>query len=272
MDCREIHNHREPYLDKQLDAAKCQEVDAHLSACPCCQKAYEAQRAFLSVLKRLAQNCGCAAPQELRGRIVQCLITPTEHTEFKPLRKPLVLPRMGWLIGMAASIMIAFGGVLAYNMACINGHCKIATAAEQEYDKIVSGAHSYLAKGNDPQALTAAIKAKLPEFPGLPNLAKYDLTPVQCGLVTLGSLPEGVFVEYQSPKGDDPLTLMMVKTPESSKAPEVEGKTGKYNLSIREKHSICSWHCKKSGLLYVLVTRRQQQNGDPLEIAEVASN
>jgi hypothetical protein len=176
---------------------------------------------------------------------------------------------MGWLVGLAATIMLSFGAVLAYQMACIHHACPIATAAEQEYDKIISGAHSYLAKGNDPQVLLTAIKEKLPEFPGLPNLAKYNLTPMQCGLVKLANLPEGVFVEYQTSTGSEPLTLMMVKTPESSNSPEVEGKSGKYHLSIRPEHSICSWHCKKSGLLYVMVARRQQN--DPLAIAEVAS-
>lgn len=271
MNCSDIRNHCHPYLDKQLDAAKSQEVDTHLSACPCCEQAYEAERAFLSVLKKLTQNCGCVAPANLRGRITESLTTPTTHVEFKALPKPLALPRVGWLIGMAASIMLGFGALLGYQMLCVNGMCPIMIAAEQEHEKIVSGAHSFLAKNSDPKVLTEAIQKELPEFSSLPNLAKYDLTPIQCGLVTLANLPQGVFVEFTGPGGGEPLTLMMVKTESSSKAPVVaEKKSAKYHLAIREQHTVCSWHCQKSGLLYVLVSRRQQ--GDSLEIAEVASN
>jgi hypothetical protein len=271
MNCSEIKNHCHPYLDRQLDAAQCQEVDAHLSACPCCQKAFEAQRAFLVVLKKLTQTCAGAAPADLRGRISQSLIAGHAQPEFKPLKKPLALPRMGWLVGMAASLMLGFSALLAYQMLCIDGACPIVIAAEQEHEKIVSGARAVLAKDNDPKLLTAAIQKQLPEFPGLPNLAKYDLTPTECGLVKLAHLPQGVFVRYVGPGGGEPLTLMMVKTPDSSNAPVVaEKQSSKYHLAIREQHTVCSWHCKKSGLLYVLVTRRQQ--GDSLAIAEVASN
>src|ERR1041384_6679630 len=119
MNCGDIKNHCHPYLDQQLDAAKSQQVDAHLAACPCCKQLYEAQRSFLSVLKRLTQNCGHVAPTELRGRIAQSLLTRAEHIDFKPLPRPVALPRVGWLVGLAASIMIGFGVVLAYQMACI---------------------------------------------------------------------------------------------------------------------------------------------------------
>jgi len=273
VNCSETQNQCHPYLDKQLNAATSQEVDAHLQACPCCQKAYEAQRAFLSVLKKLTQNCGFAAPEQLRGRITQSLAAGHEQLEFKPLPRPVKLPRMGWLIGLAASIMVGFGVILAAQMACINGRCPIAMAAEQEHERIINGGHSFWAKDSDPQRLNAAIREHLPElhateFPNIPNLAKYELTPTQCGRIVLANLPEGVFVQYAAAGGGDPLTLMMVQTPNSSQAPEVEHKSAKYHMSISERHTVCSWHCQKSGLLYVLVTRRH----DSLEIAEVASN
>jgi hypothetical protein len=276
MNCSEIKNHCHPYLDRQLDAAQCQEVDAHLSACPCCQKAFEAQRTFLVVLKKLTQTCAGAAPADLRGRISQSLIAGHAQPEFKPLKKPLALPRMGWLVGMAASLMLGFSALLAYQMLCIDGACPIVIAAEQEHEKIVSGARAVLAKDSDAKKLTAAIQAQLPAFPGLPNLAKYNLTPTECGLVNLpplqkttGNKSSGVFVRYVGSGDGEPLTLMMFDTNDSSRAPVVD-KEAKYHMAIREKHTVCSWRCKKSGLLYVLVTRRQQ--GDSLAIAEFASN
>ena len=189
MNCSDIKNQCHSYLDKQLNAAICQEVDAHLQVCPCCQKAYESQRAFLMVLKRLTQNCGFAAPEQLRGRISESLTNGGEHIEFKPLKRPAVLPHMGWLIGLAATIMFGFGAILATQMF---GHvCPIVVAAEREHEKIVSGEHTFLAKDSDPQNLLAAIQKTHPEFTSVPNLAKYDLTPTQCGLVKLADLPEG---------------------------------------------------------------------------------
>lgn len=67
MNCEELSRWVGPLLDGELDARNTAEVQAHLAACPGCQRRYEAQQSLSSNLRRL--DLAYAAPASLRNRI-----------------------------------------------------------------------------------------------------------------------------------------------------------------------------------------------------------
>ena len=67
MNCEELSRWIGPLLDGELDARNTAEVQAHLAACPGCERRYEAQQALSSNLRRL--DLAYAAPVSLRQRI-----------------------------------------------------------------------------------------------------------------------------------------------------------------------------------------------------------
>ena len=67
MNCEELSRWIGPLLDGELDARNTAEVQAHLAACPGCERRYQAQQALSSNLRRL--DLAYAAPVSLRNRI-----------------------------------------------------------------------------------------------------------------------------------------------------------------------------------------------------------
>lgn len=71
MTCEEVGRWIGPLLDGELDARNSAEVQAHIAACPACQRRYETQAALSSSLRRL--DLAYAAPESLRRRIAAAL-------------------------------------------------------------------------------------------------------------------------------------------------------------------------------------------------------
>lgn len=71
MNCQEMSRWIGPLLDGELDVKNTADVQAHLAACPACQRRYEAQQALSSNLRRA--DLVYAAPDSLRQRIVLAL-------------------------------------------------------------------------------------------------------------------------------------------------------------------------------------------------------
>jgi len=67
MNCEAVGRWLDPLLDGELDSKNTVEVQAHLDACPECQRRYEAKRAVSVNLRRL--DVGYIAPESLRARI-----------------------------------------------------------------------------------------------------------------------------------------------------------------------------------------------------------
>ena len=56
MNCEELSRWIGPLLDGELDARNTAEVQAHLAACPGCQRRHEAQRSLSSNLRRSVRS------------------------------------------------------------------------------------------------------------------------------------------------------------------------------------------------------------------------
>jgi mycothiol system anti-sigma-R factor len=67
MDCVEIQERLEQFVDRELSTAEAAEVQAHLDACPPCVQMYH----FETGMRRLVRRACCeAAPESLRARIL----------------------------------------------------------------------------------------------------------------------------------------------------------------------------------------------------------
>ena len=67
MNCEEIKNLMDAYLDAELDPVTSQKVEQHLRDCPKCEQAYEVETAMAHAISRAAPYY--KAPPELRERI-----------------------------------------------------------------------------------------------------------------------------------------------------------------------------------------------------------
>ena len=67
MNCEEIKNLMDAYLDGELDPITSQKVEQHLPDCPKCEQAYEMETAMAHAISQAAPYY--KAPLELRERI-----------------------------------------------------------------------------------------------------------------------------------------------------------------------------------------------------------
>ena len=67
MNCQEIKNLMDAYLDGELDPVTSQKVEQHLRECPKCEQAYEVETAMAHAISQAAPYY--KAPLELRERI-----------------------------------------------------------------------------------------------------------------------------------------------------------------------------------------------------------
>ena len=67
MNCEEIKNLMDAYLDGELDPITSQKVEEHLRDCPKCEQAYEVEAAMAHAISQAAPYY--KAPLELRERI-----------------------------------------------------------------------------------------------------------------------------------------------------------------------------------------------------------
>ena len=82
MDCEEIRNLANAYLDGELPPASRAEFDMHLAGCAHCREEIEASRAFISRLK--AGVSYFEAPPRLTTRMAQRLASVGGVVRFSP--------------------------------------------------------------------------------------------------------------------------------------------------------------------------------------------
>ena len=119
MNCEEIKNLMDAYLDGELDPVTSQKVEQHLRGCPKCEQAYEVETAMADAISQAAPYY--KAPLELRERIQVSLreamgaSTSRGAAEERPLpvRRPETVQRRAifdtpwnWL-ALAAAIVLA---------------------------------------------------------------------------------------------------------------------------------------------------------------------
>ena len=119
MNCEEIKNLMDAYLDGELDALTSQRVEQHLRDCPKCEQAYEVETAMAHAISQAAPYY--KAPLELRERIQvslrEAVGTPTRRGSAAagplPVRRPEGVRRgvffdMPWnWLALAAAIVLA---------------------------------------------------------------------------------------------------------------------------------------------------------------------
>lgn len=119
MNCEEIKNLMDAYLDGELDPVTSQKVEQHLRDCQTCEQAYEVETAMAHAISRAAPYY--KAPLELRERIQVSLreaigVTTNRSPAGKdplPVRRPEAVRRgvffdMPWnWLALAAAIVLA---------------------------------------------------------------------------------------------------------------------------------------------------------------------
>ena len=119
MNCEEIKNLMDAYLDGELDPITSQKVEQHLPDCPKCEQAYEVETAMAHAISRAAPYY--KAPPELRERIQSSLreaigVTMSRGAAAEdplPVRRPEAVRRgvffdMPWnWLALAAAIALA---------------------------------------------------------------------------------------------------------------------------------------------------------------------
>ena len=119
MNCEEIKNLMDAYLDGELDPITSQKVEQHLRDCPKCEQAYEVETAMAHAISRAAPYY--KAPPELRERIQVSLREAIGATSNRraagggplPVRRPEAVRRgvffdMPWnWLALAAAIAVA---------------------------------------------------------------------------------------------------------------------------------------------------------------------
>jgi mycothiol system anti-sigma-R factor len=119
MNCDEIKNLMDAYLDGELDPITSQKVEQHLRDCPKCEQAYEVETAMAHAISQAAPYY--KAPPELRERIQvslrEAIGVPTSRgaaaEDPLPVRRPEAVRRgvffdMPWnWLALAAAIVLA---------------------------------------------------------------------------------------------------------------------------------------------------------------------
>jgi len=126
MNCQEIADLMDGYLDGELDALTSQKIEQHLRDCPKCEQAYEVETAMAHAISQAAPYY--KAPLELRERIQvslrEAIGAPTSRgaagAGLLPVRRPEAVRRsvffdMPWnWLALAAAIVLA--AIIASNL------------------------------------------------------------------------------------------------------------------------------------------------------------
>jgi mycothiol system anti-sigma-R factor len=115
MNCEEIANLMDGYLDGELDPITNQKIEEHLRDCPGCEQAYQAQSALVRAIGSAAPYY--KAPVELRERIRSSLRDEigviarrngTRGSQVLRTQKRSIFSEMPWnWLGLAAAIILA---------------------------------------------------------------------------------------------------------------------------------------------------------------------
>lgn len=115
MNCEEIANLMDGYLDGELDALTSQKIEQHLRDCPGCEQAYQAQSALVRMIGSAAPYY--KAPGELRERIrsslrdeigVMARRNGTRGSQVLRTQKRSVFTEVPWnWLALAAAIILA---------------------------------------------------------------------------------------------------------------------------------------------------------------------
>lgn len=112
--CSDIDPLLTPYVDGETPEVEQARVEAHLGACPPCQRHADAEQAARTVLRAHASGLIVPAPSALRAR---CTGSARHARAWSSGRLVAFARRTSWPVALAATLVLALGGVLAYGLA-----------------------------------------------------------------------------------------------------------------------------------------------------------
>jgi|GEM_PF-7129341 len=266
MDCTDARKHCQPFLDRELDGARVNDFEAHLTKCNDCAERVASQRAFNSLMKKVLANS--SAPATLRNGVlsrlqesVDALSNPVPIRPHKNNGVPFA-PVRG-TVAAAACFMVMLGGMLGLQSAAVQSKCAMIREMQHEHANIVSGNRK-----PDEHKVTLAEMQKAAAAYQIdftpPNLDKCELHPQSWGLVKM-SVANGIFVKYVNDQGwSEAMTLMALNTAD---LPKTEKRDDFYCATYGGDTVVC-WKRTDKGPLYVLVTKQAVEKA--LETAAAA--
>ncbi len=121
--CRDIELLVTPFVDGETTPHQQEDVTRHLGACPPCQNEVTAQQTVRGVLRARAPQLVASAPETLRTRCAALAASakapsPVEGSAPATHGRVLAFPqRVSWPLAMAATLVLAVAGALAYGIA-----------------------------------------------------------------------------------------------------------------------------------------------------------
>jgi len=110
MDCKQIKNLLNPYIDGMLTEDVSRQIKKHISSCPDCRKEYIAMKEVISSLNMLASK-PVTAPASLT-RNIMATITREEHkiqsSWLEKIKKSIIIPKLSFrFVGSAVATTAA---------------------------------------------------------------------------------------------------------------------------------------------------------------------
>jgi hypothetical protein len=275
MNCSDVKKHCQAFLDKQLEAATAQAVEAHIAECPCCSRCIESEKSFHSLLKK----CVCRAENttflaDLKNRIVAKLensLAPSAAASANVVQLPHPFSRRALRgpVAAAAAIMLGFSGLVGFQATCLIRQCPIVVAAQHSHDDIVAGAAPVSSVSMNSADITLAANSMMKQG-CVPEGKHCDLNAVKCGPIKLKDFGEGVYVQYEKCRcsSKDPVTLLVLNS-KNLPGGEAISSENKMRVATHSNHRIVSWKNEANGLTYILVTKLPVD--EAVQIAQVAS-
>jgi anti-sigma factor RsiW len=132
--CTHVRTLTTPFVDGELDPATRDRVDAHLASCPACRALVDQERAARTLLTARRERLREAAPPRLHARIAG--LARAERARAGRAR------RVAGALPLAASLLLAVGGMLVYGLLGSGGRALAGQLALDHYKcvHIVGGA------------------------------------------------------------------------------------------------------------------------------------
>jgi anti-sigma factor RsiW len=153
MNCEEVSQFLDAYLDRELEAGQQFELEQHLSGCLDCRALLEQQREFIGFFKANAPYY--KAPSELRVRIQRR--AETENRD----RKLIFIVRQPWLY---AAALLVLSLSLAWMIFFPDRETSLIAQAVADHSRAVLLERLYDVVSPDPAVVKQLLTAKL-EFP-----------------------------------------------------------------------------------------------------------
>src|SRR4051812_11155190 len=91
MDCSQIRNLLDPYVDNELEAAELGRVNRHLEGCDACREALDEQSVLSASIRKNATYH--RAPEDLRRRVRAKVSELSSHHDARPAKRRWSFPQ-----------------------------------------------------------------------------------------------------------------------------------------------------------------------------------